>query len=113
MKAILKLVVVVLIANAFWRIGSAYTTCFRFKDAVRIAAADPGKSEDDLRQKILELAETYDVRLPDEAFTIHREVRHTVVEGSYTMPIAVLPGFEYQWPFNVDVDALSPIRPDE
>jgi hypothetical protein len=113
MKAILKLVVVVLVANAFWRIGSAYTTFFRFKDSVRIAATDPGKSEDDLRQKILELASTYDVRLPAEAITIHREVRHTVVGGSYTMPIAVLPGFEYQWPFTMDVDALSPIKPEE
>ena len=110
MKAILKLIVVVLIANALWRIGSAYTSFYKFKDSVRAAAMDEGKSEDDLRQKIVELASTYDVPLTAEAITIRREPHHTAVEGSYTTPVAVLPGYEYQWPFSLDIDAY-PITP--
>lgn len=110
MKAILKLIVVVLMANALWRIGSAYTSFYKFKDSVRAAAMDEGKSEDDLRQKILELASTYDVPLTAEAITIRREQRQTVVESSYTTPVAVLPGYEYQWPFSLVVDAF-PIGP--
>ena len=107
MKAILKLIVVVLIANALWRVGSAYLSFYRFKDSVRVAATDQGKSADDLRQKIVELASTYDVPLTPDAITIRREANHTIVESSYTTPLAVLPGYEYPWPFSLEVDAYA------
>jgi hypothetical protein len=35
------------------------------------------------------------------------------VKTSYTSPVAILPGYEYQWPFSVDVDAYviaAPVR---
>ena len=66
---------------------------------------DQSQSEDRLRQKILELASMYDVPLTEEAVTIRRDQRHTFVEGSYISPVAVLPGYEYQWPFSMAVDA--------
>ena len=34
MKTLLKLVIVALLANALWRIGSAYATFYKFTDAV-------------------------------------------------------------------------------
>ena len=115
MKAILKLIVVVLVANALWRVGSAYVSFYRFKDSVRAAAMDQRQSEYRLRQKILELASMYDVPLTEEAITIRREQRHTFVEGSYVTPVAVLPGYEYQWPFSMAVDAyvVAPPSLDE
>ena len=111
MKRLIKLIVVVLIANALWRIGTAYVSFYRFKDSVRFAAMDLRKSEDALRTNILELASTYDVPLAEDAITIRRESQHTLVEGSYKTPIAVLPGFEYQWPFSVDIDAYAAVPP--
>jgi hypothetical protein len=110
-KRLIKLIVVVLIANALWRIGSAYVSFYRFKDSVRFAATDLRKSEDDLRTNILELASTYDVPLAEDAISIRREAQHTLVETSYKTPIAVLPGYEYQWPFRVDIDAYAPVPP--
>jgi hypothetical protein len=110
-KTIVKLIVVVLIANALWRLGSAYTSFYRFKDSVREAAMDQARSEDDLRLKIVELASTYDLPLTPEAITIRRELHHTFVEGSYTMPVAVLPGYQYPWAFSVDVDAFVIVPP--
>ena len=96
MKAILKLVVVVLMANALWRVGSAYVSFYRFRDSVRAAAMDQRQSDDRLRQKILELASMNDVPLSEEAIAIRREEHHTYVDGSYKTPVAVLPGYEYQ-----------------
>jgi hypothetical protein len=110
-KRLIKLIVVVLIANALWRIGAAYVSFYRFKDSVRFAATDLRKSEDELRSSILELASTYDVPLAEDAIAIHREAQHTLVEGSYKTPIAVLPGYEYKWPFSVDIDAYAPVPP--
>ena len=105
MKALIKLIVVVLLANALWRVGSAYTSFYEFKDSVYAAAMDESKSEDDLREKVLELASTYDLPLTADTVSIHREVHRTTIEGTYKMPVAVLPGYEVQWPFSVDIDA--------
>ena len=56
-------------------------------------------------EQLMELASTYDVSLTEEAITIRREPQHTFIESSYIAPVAVLPGYEYQWPFKMDVDA--------
>jgi hypothetical protein len=106
-KTLTKLIVVALIANALWRAGSAYTTFYRFKDSIYEAAMQ-GTTEADLKQKVVELAHTYDLPLTAEDLTVTREVQHVSVKTSYTSPVAVLPGYEYQWPFTVDVDA--PVR---
>jgi hypothetical protein len=111
-KTLLKLIVVALIANALWRAGSAYTTFYRFKDSIYEAAMQ-GTTEADLKQKVVELAHTYDLPLTAEDLTVIREVQHVSVKTSYTSPVAVLPGYEYQWPFTVDVDAYviaAPVR---
>ena len=111
MKALIKLIVIVLIANALFRIGSAYTAFYRFKDSVHGAAMDQGRSEENLRQKVLELAATYDVPVAEEGITIRREEHHTFVDMSYAAPVAVLPGYVYSWPFSVNVDAFVIVPP--
>ena len=112
MKTLIKLIVVALVANALWRVGIAYTTFYRFKDSINEAAMQ-GTTEADLKQKVVELARTYDLLLTSEDLTVTRESQHVSVKTSYTSPVAVLPGYEYQWPFTVDVDAnviAAPVR---
>jgi hypothetical protein len=111
-KTLIKLIVVALLANALWRTAAAYATFYKFKDSVYEAAMQ-GNSETDLRQKVVELARTYDLPLAAEDLTVTREAQHVSVQGAYTRPVAVLPGYEYQWPFTVDVDAYviaAPVR---
>jgi hypothetical protein len=113
-KLLLKLALVALIANAAWRVGSAYVTFYRFKDAVtETAQFGTQKSKAELRQRILELASEYDVPLAADAVSVRRDDRnHTVVDGSYTQPVDVLPGYRYLWPFvwHVDVVTLNPSK---
>jgi hypothetical protein len=97
--------VVALLANALWRTGSAYATYYKFKDSIYEAAMQQGNTEEDLRQKIVELAQTYDLPLTADALAVNRDVHHTAVHASYTQPVAVLPGYDYPWPFTVDIDA--------
>lgn len=105
MKAIFKLIVVALLANALWRVGTAYASFYRFKDSVYEAAIQEATTEEELRQKIAGLAETYDLPLTEDAITVTRDVHHTTIQGSYKKPVAVLPGYEYPWAFNLDIDA--------
>ncbi|OLC66363.1 MAG: hypothetical protein AUH79_06145 [Betaproteobacteria bacterium 13_1_40CM_4_64_4] len=72
-RLLVKLAIAGLIVNATWRTGSAYLSFYRFKDAVaETAQYSKGKSDDELRQRILELASNYDVPLADEDLTIRR-----------------------------------------
>ena len=115
-RLIVKLAIATLIANASWRAGSAYMTFYRFKDAVTAAAQfGKGRSDDDLRQRVLELASNYDVPLAEDAVTVRRQDNHTLVNASYTQPIDLLPGYRYQWPFtfNIDTFTVTPVRPGD
>ena len=112
MKTLLKLIVVGLMLNALWRLGSAYVSFYEFRDSVRLEAVR-SKSDDVLRQKILELASTYNLPVAEEDITIRREEHHTYVESPYTALVPVLPGYKYQWPFKVDVDAYVIVPPTD
>ena len=115
-RLIVKLAVAALIANASWRAGLAYMTFYRFRDAVTEAAQySKGKSEDQLRQRVLALASDYDVPLTEDAVTVRHQDNHTLVDGSYTQPVDLLPGYRYQWPFTFSIDTFTiiPIRPGD
>jgi hypothetical protein len=111
-KTILRFIVVALVANATWHVGSALTSYYKFKDSVYAAAMERGRGENDLREKIVELASTYDMPVTGDMVRIRSEEHHTIVEASFTQPISVLPGYQYPWPFSMTVDAflITPVR---
>ena len=106
-KLIVKFALVALVANATWRVGSAYATFYKFKDAVeQTTQYGPERSDADLRSRVLELAAQYGVPLDEEGFTVERVENHTIVEGAYVVPIEFAPGVERQWPFPFHVDTF-------
>jgi hypothetical protein len=110
-KTLLKLVIVALLANALWRVGSAYATFYKFTDAINGAATEPGRTDEQLKDRIVELAGNYDVPLDADAVTIVRAENHTRVDAAYKKRVAVLPGYEYAWPFTISVDAYVIVPP--
>jgi Tol biopolymer transport system component len=107
-KTIIKLALAALIANAGWRVGSAYITFYKFQDAVtETAQFGSQKSEEELRQKVLVLAGDYDVPLAENAVTVRRENEHTYVDGSYERILDLVPGYRHPWVFTFHVDTLS------
>jgi hypothetical protein len=113
-KLLLKLAIVGLIANATWRIGGAYATHYRFTDAVQATTQFRGsKTDEQIHQRVIDLATQYDLPLAAEGVTVRREDNnHTIVDGAYAKPIDVVPGFTYRWPFKFHVDtfALGPLK---
>jgi hypothetical protein len=107
-KAIVKLVIVVIVANACWRVGTAYVMHYKFTDSVQQTTLFRGKRTDEvLRQRVFELASDYDIPVTDEDVSLRTEDHHTIVEGSYRREIELLPGFKYPWPFSFYIDTLS------
>jgi hypothetical protein len=108
-KFLVKLAVAGLIANATWRLGSAYLQFYKFKDAVtEVAQFGREKSGADLHRRVLELASQYDIPLADEGLTVKRDDHnHTVIDGAYEQTVDLLPGYRYPWSFTMHVDVLT------
>lgn len=106
-KTLLKLAVAALVANAAFRVGMAYVSFYRFTDAVQQATQFGGtKSDDQLESRVLELAAEYDQPMSADSFTISHADVHTTIDGTFSRPIDVLPGYTYRWPFSWHVDAF-------
>jgi hypothetical protein len=109
-KTIVKLALVAVIANATWRVGSAYVTHYKFTDSVEQTTLFRGKRSDDmLRERIFEIASDYDIDIRDDKVSLRVENHHTIVEGAYTRDIELFPGFTYAWPFTFHTDTLAGI----
>ncbi len=110
-KLIIRLAIVALIANATWRLGNAYLNYYRFTDAVKqLAQFSAGRTEGDLRARVLELASEYDVPLADEDFTTSRENGRAFLKGAYTQPVELVPGYKYPWVFRWEIDTFYDTR---
>jgi hypothetical protein len=110
LKFIVKLLIAALIANAAWHVMSAYASFWKFKDAVaQTTQFGNDKSVAMLKNRILQLATEYDLPVDDNSFTVtrSRESLHTVVDGSYTREIELVPGYSRPWPFPFHIDTFS------
>jgi hypothetical protein len=105
MKLILKLVIAALLANAVYRVGSEYLNYIKFREDVREAVIFKSKTDEELRRRIMEAANRYDVPIDDDAIAIRRQDKRIYVDGAYKKEIEVVPSFNYGWGFTLSVDA--------
>jgi hypothetical protein len=108
-KLLLKLAVAALVANAAWRLGSAYLQFYRFQDAATQTAQFAGdRPIGDMKARMLALAVQYDVPLDETALVVQKnQLNHTIIDGSYQTPVDLFPGYTRQWPFSFHVDVFS------
>ena len=107
-KLLIKLAIVALVANAAWHVMSAYASYYKFKDGVaQVTLFGNDKSIDQLRSRVLALASEYDLPIGEDDFSLRRDQRHTVVDGSFSRPIELVPGFARPWRFSFHVDSFS------
>ena len=105
-KFLIKLAVSVLIAHATWRIGSAYLSHYRFKDAAREAALTPRLTDAQIRERVMELADSYGAPLAEEDLEIRRNTRNILLDASYVRPIEVIPGRPLAWRFAWSIEVF-------
>ena len=106
-KTLVKLALAALFANAVFQLGSAYAGFYRFKDAIAgLTQYSSKRSDDDLRQRIVELASQAGLPVDENSFTLRREVNHVLVEGSYVRPVDLLPGRPVPWTFRFTTDTF-------
>jgi hypothetical protein len=108
MRLIIKLVIAALVANAAWHVGTTYAAYYKFNDAVKEATLfGAAKSDDQMKQRVLELASQFDVPLAEDNVKVRRDSGHTFVDGSYTRIVELFPGVKRPWAFEVHIDTLN------
>ena len=65
------------------------------------------KTDDMLRQRIVEIASDYDIPVTEGDLKLTTQEHRTIVEGGYTRVIELLPGYKYPWEFTFHVDTLQ------
>jgi hypothetical protein len=111
-KTIIKLALAAIIAHAVWQLFVVYSAHYRFRDSVNSTTQFRGDlSDEQLHDRIFELASQFDVPVTDETLTIRRLENHTIVESSYIRPVNLFPGFTYKWPFTLKVDTFTAPKP--
>lgn len=106
MKLLIKLAITAALVHAAFRLGTEYLVHYQFRDAVREAAMFRARNIEELGQQVMEVATTHGVPLAADSFTMRRDNREAVVQGSYVKPIELLPGFPYDWRFDFQVQAF-------
>ena len=111
-KTLFKIVILLLVANAAYRIGSEYLTHIKFRDGIRDAAMFKARNDAELSQHIMSLSIDFDIPLTESDFELTRVERHVTVNGRYTKLIEIVPNFTYPWAFSWDIDVYtSPVMP--
>ena len=106
MKLLIKLAITALLANAAFRIGTEYLVHYKFRDSVREAAMFRARNDEELGQRVIETAAVYNIPLAPDGFTMKRDAREALVNGSYTKKIELVPGFPYDWKFDFTIQAF-------
>lgn len=112
-KFLIKLAIAALIVNAVWRLGSAYMTFYRFRDAVEESARFSGeRSSDEVRQGVMQIAGRFELPLSEGDVAVTRDGdTSTSVQGEYRQPIRLLPWYEYPWSFRWNLDVPVAKKP--
>jgi hypothetical protein len=113
-RTLVKLAIVALLVNATYQLFNVYWAHYKFSDGVESATQFRGsKTDDQVRERILELASQLDVPVTDENLTIRTDAQHTIVDSTYVRPVELVPGFTYPWPFTVHTDTVIVRPPSE
>jgi hypothetical protein len=107
-KTAIKLVLVAIAANATWHFYLGYSAHYKLRDAARTLAQNRGdKTDAQLHDDIVAVADEVDVPVPPEDVVVTHEGLTTSVTASYSRPLQVLPNKSIDWPFSFRVDTYA------
>ena len=108
LRRALKLLILALIVNAAWRLVPVYWQYLQFKEAVAETARFAGtRSEDEIRDRVLTLAERSGIPLTAEAVVVKRDPDEVWIDANYTVTVEPLPRYRRPWTFTVSAEAWT------
>jgi hypothetical protein len=110
-RNLVRLAILLLIAHALYRCGPVYMHYYQFKDAVAEAALfSKDRPETELVDRVMALAERYQVPLDRDVVQISKDRFLTYITLQYEEQIEWVPGYKRTMPFTVSVEGWH-VRP--
>jgi hypothetical protein len=111
-RTLVKLGIFLLIVHALYRFVPIYFHYQQLKDAVHETALFSRERTDaQIIDRVMELAEKYQVPLSRENVQVRREGEHVAIDAAYVESIEWLPTYKRLWQFNIGEEALIVGRP--
>lgn len=105
LRNLVRLAVILLSAHALYRFVPVYVHYQQFKDAVgEVALFAKDRSEPELVDRIMELAERYEIPIDRDAVAITRDARYTYINIAYEEQIEWVPSYRRAMPFTIAVE---------
>ena len=112
LRNLVRLAVLLLIAHALYRFVPVYSHNYQFKDAVaETALFAKDRSEFELVERVMELAERYQIPLDREAVSVTKDRQKTYIDLVYEEQIEWLPGYRRTMPFSISVEGWHVMPP--
>jgi hypothetical protein len=98
LKRLISLLLAVVVIYAAWHTGMALLHYYQFKDAIGELALFAGTStEDQLKERVMQLADQYEIPLDSEAVTVRTDPDVTDIATAYVASVKLLPNYTYEW----------------
>jgi hypothetical protein len=111
LRNLVRLAVLLLIAHALYRFVPVYMHYQQFKDAVAEAALfSKDRSDAELIERVMELAQRYQIPIDREAVQVTRDRQFTYINVAYEEEIEWVPSYKRPMPFTIAVEGWH-VRP--
>ena len=114
MRALFRIAILLLVANALFRFVPPYWHHNQFESALKDRSQRWGQPNDEeVMQHVLAAAEANSVPITRDHVTVRRQTEHILVDVEYALPIEWFPSFKRDWEFKTHINAwrLEPPKP--
>jgi hypothetical protein len=112
LRNLVRLAVVLLIGHALFRFVPVYVHNRQFKDAVAEAALfSKDRPETELVERVMALAEQYQIPLDREAVQVTKDKQMTYINLFYEEQVEWIPGYKRPMPFTIAVQGWHVLPP--
>jgi hypothetical protein len=111
LRNLVRLAILLLIAHALYRVVPVYLHYYQFKDAVAEAALfSKDRSDADLVERVMQLAQRYEIPIEREAVQVTRDRQFTYINVAYEEELEWVPSYKRPMPFTIAVEGWH-VRP--
>lgn len=105
MRTIISLAIVGLLGFALVRTVPVFWAYVEFRDAIgELTVFSAKRPTEEVANRIMQLADKFDVPLDRQDLTVRRENSTTYVDASYNESLEILPATFYPWEFSLHVE---------
>jgi hypothetical protein len=107
-RRLIGLAIVLLIANAGWKVAPVFLHHFEFKVELEELARFGGElSDSEIQAKAVRTAASFQLPVTDRDVQVRRSGDHVYIDVAYREMLEVLPRYKYPWDFTIHVNVLS------